>query len=81
MVSGADCRHISFHRSPPVMPIAFSTSLRALAAEQDRGRIAGLALALALALALVLVAAWAVWLFGAPRASARRGGRHGRGER
>ncbi len=77
MVSGADCRHISFHRSLPVMPIAFSTSLRALAAEQDRGRIAGLALVLA----LVLVAAREVWLFGAPRASARRDGRHGRGEK
>ena len=38
------------------MPIAFSTSLRSLAAEQDRGRIFGLALALA------LVGAWAVWL-------------------
>jgi membrane fusion protein (multidrug efflux system) len=41
------------------MPITFSTSLRALAAEQDHGRIAGLLVM------LVLVAAWAVWLFGA----------------
>jgi membrane fusion protein (multidrug efflux system) len=41
------------------MPIAFSTSLRALAAEQDRGRLAGLVLV------LVLVATWARWLFGA----------------
>lgn len=41
------------------MPIAFSTSLRALAAEQDRGRLVGLVFALALA------ATWATWLFGA----------------
>lgn len=41
------------------MPIAFSTSLRALAAEQDRGRLVGLVFALALA------AAWATWLLGA----------------